>query len=268
MDTSILPYTGTKKTIVKDHNTDDIVREVLAAHKAFAPDYDLIAKQFWKGSQLETLHYIFNYCKRNFPYKVETEERQTTRSPGAILASAKKIGVDCKHYAGWIAGILDALNRTGKNFSWKYRFASYDLFSATPEHVFIVANVGGNEYWIDPVLQTFNQRTPGYIYSFDKKVNMQRIGMTQMELDQYAVTTTQNLFFGGSSAVMPGATVTPTITPTPIVTPSPTVTPTPQVNEPAPGSPADQNSSFNKYLPLLLIAGVMLYFGTKKRRRK
>ena len=38
-----------------------------------------------------------------------------------------------------------------------------------------------------------------------------------------------------------------------------------------PGSttaPPAQNDSFAKYLPLLLIGGVLLYYATKKRRRK
>ena len=241
MNTSILPYRGQQKTIVKDHNTDDIVREVLTAHKVFAKDYDLIAPQFWRGNQLDTIRYIFNYCKKNFPYKVEGEESQTTRSPGAIIATAKKMGVDCKHYAGWIAGVLDALNRTGKNFTYKYRFASYDLFNSTPEHFFIVVTIGGNEYWVYPVLQQFDQRTPGYIYSFDKKPAMQRIGIStaqELLLKNSGIIPRTDLVLNEN--VQPGSTTAP---------------------------PA-QNDSFAKYLPLLLIGGVLLYYATKKRRRK
>lgn len=165
-----LQYAGKKKIISADHTTDDIIAEVINAHKVFAKDYDTIAGSFWKGSQLATLEYIFNYCKKKFPYRVEGEARQTTRSPGAIVETSKKIGVDCKHYAGWIAGILDALNRSGKSFSWCYRFASYDVFNSTAEHVFIVATIGGVQYWIDPVLPYFNERNPAPVYYFDKKI--------------------------------------------------------------------------------------------------
>lgn len=249
-----LPYSGTKKTIVQDHSTNDIVKEVLKAHQVFAKDYDLVADKFWKGNQLDTINYIFNYCKRNFPYKVETEEMQTTRSPGAILNTAKSMGVDCKHYAGWIAGILDALNRQGKNFSWKYRFASYDLFSHVPEHVFIVVTIAGVQYWVDPVLQTFNQRYPTYFYSFDKKPNMaiQRIGAARV-LDSSTIATINSR---------------PAIVPTTIVDTSliKTIDITPITKQQV--TTAAENSSLKKYLPLLLIGGAVLYFATRKRRRK
>jgi hypothetical protein len=57
----------------------------------------------------------------------------------------------------FIGGVLDALNRIGYNIKWKYRFASDDMFSDIPGHVFIVVTDNGHEIWVDPVLSQFNQ---------------------------------------------------------------------------------------------------------------
>lgn len=165
---SVLPPYLNRYTVVK-HNQDvyDIVKEVLSAHKAFASDYDLIAPYFDGFTQLETIKRLFSFLKINVPYQVEPERSQTTKSPSALLTQA--IG-DCKHYAGFIAGVLDALNRRGAGFKFSYRFASYSLFDKTPGHVFIVVWIDGKEYWIDPVLKSFNERLePSYI--LDKPIN-------------------------------------------------------------------------------------------------
>jgi hypothetical protein len=79
---------------------------------------------------------------------------------------------DCKHYSGFIAGVIDAVNRkTGAGIDWVYRFASYDIFDPTPVHVFIVVKDYGREIWIDPVLKKLNQRDPQPTYFIDKKIS-------------------------------------------------------------------------------------------------
>jgi len=153
--------------IEKKQSVHDIIREVLTAHRIFAKDYDLIAKHFWRGNVYDTLQYLWQFCKANIPYKVESEDNQTTKSPAAILLSPSG---DCKHYSGFIGGVLAALVRSGKKIDWAYRFASYDPGTRTPEHVFIVAKTPGGIYWIDPVLKTFNERLQPSSY-IDKKIS-------------------------------------------------------------------------------------------------
>jgi hypothetical protein len=163
----VLPPYLNRYTLVKRHqDVFDIVKEVLAAHEAFAPDYDLIAPYFEGFSKMETCKRLFQFLKKNIPYEVEPEKSQTTKSPSALLHQS--FG-DCKHYAGFIAGVLDALNRRGADFDFAYRFASYSIWDNTPGHVFVVVWINGNEVWVDPVLKSFNQRLePTYI--LDKRV--------------------------------------------------------------------------------------------------
>lgn len=170
---SLPPYQG-KRVLIKDnHDVFNIVEEVCAAHREFANDYDLICQQFDAKALKQIFQKIFDFCKSKMDYRAESASYQTTRSPSAIMGTAKTIGVDCKHFSGWIAGVLDGLNRAGKNISWCYRFVSYDREEKIPSHVFIVAkDEYGNEIYIDPVLPYFNCRYPNYFYSLDKKCNM------------------------------------------------------------------------------------------------
>jgi hypothetical protein len=165
----ILPPVNNKKTvIVGDQDVDDIMKEVLNAHAAFRSDYDLICGQYAGGSVEKRL---YDFCKKNFQYRVEDGELQTTKSPAVMLKTRR---CDCKGYAGFIAGILDALNRAGAgNYNWYYRFCYYKDKSDDTWHVFVVVKqVGGGEIWIDPVLSGFNKRTPAPMGAIDKKVTM------------------------------------------------------------------------------------------------
>ena len=103
---------------------------------------------------------------------------QILRSPSAILAS-NIVGIDCKGYATFANGVMDAYRRnTGKNFDVYYRFASYDPFDSTPQHVFAVINENGVEYWIDPVLDQFDEKKQPYYFKDKKIKNMALVAMS------------------------------------------------------------------------------------------
>ena len=46
---------------------------------------------------------------------------------------------DCKGYALFAAGIIDAIRRSGENVDWVYRFASCNILNRVPAHVFVVS---------------------------------------------------------------------------------------------------------------------------------
>lgn len=167
--TRLPPFERNYVLIHKEQGVYDIVKEVCEAHKFFAQDYDQVSGYFNYKDVTDICKRLFDFCKDNIRYSVEDEESQTTKSPAAIIALGEG---DCKHYAGWIAGILDSLKRKGRNIDWSYRFASYRPFDSTPQHVFVVVKKGGKEIWIDPVLQNFNQRLQPTFQPLDKKVNM------------------------------------------------------------------------------------------------
>lgn len=161
------PFTNTKRLLVGEQSTGDIISAITNAHKKYAPEYAKICSFFKGKNDKETARRLYDFCKKNVAYVIEPNTKQTVKSPAAILATGHG---DCKHYAGFIGGCLGAL---GVPFS--YRFASYKSWDKQPAHVFIVVNPGTlNEIWVDPVLPTFDNKKP-YQYAKDKIMSLYSI---------------------------------------------------------------------------------------------
>jgi len=163
------PY-GKKRILIKqDQGVPDIISAMLSAHKIYAPEYDKISQDFYAGDGIQTAKNIFNFLKKNVKYKIESENNQRIMSPSAIVSLAKN---DCKNYALFIMGVLDSLKRKGLiNNDIYYRFASYKLLDEVPHHVFaVIRDTDGTEYYIDPVLSTFNERKT-FFHKIDKRPN-------------------------------------------------------------------------------------------------
>ena len=165
----VSPFLGKKEVVVANQDTVDIIDALIRNHYKYANEYDNIYRYFDGGNVEETAFNVWNFLKDNFKYNIEPEEMQILRSPAALL-SANVIGIDCKGYATFANGIMDAYRRnTGKKFDVIYRFASYDAFDNTPQHVFAVVKDNGTEFWIDPVLDQFDEKKQPYFYK-DKKI--------------------------------------------------------------------------------------------------
>lgn len=167
------PYMGKEAVIVENQDTNDIIKNIVSWHKRYADHYKNIAANFKGKTDKQTAQNIFNFLKQNIKYVIESEDKQTLKTPAAILAQGKG---DCKHYSLFAAGILQNL---GIPFS--FRFASYKWFDETPGHVFVVMYPGtGREIWIDPVLSQLDEKK-NYTHSIDKKmalVGISGIGQT------------------------------------------------------------------------------------------
>jgi hypothetical protein len=155
--------------IVPDQQVSDIITGMLNAHTKYAPEYDKIAQSFAGRDVKSTARNIYDFLKKNVNYVIEPDDKQMLKSPSAILYTGKSTGSDCKNYALFSAGILDALNRAGFPIKWTFRFASYRMFDKMPHHTFTVINPDTDkEIWIDPVLNGFNLKKQ-YYYKLDKK---------------------------------------------------------------------------------------------------
>lgn len=164
------PFKGLQEPLIKHQDVDDIIDECCESHELFAADYDRIIQFFDGGTITDICKRLFNFCKENFRYDIETVADQNTMSPAAIISIGH---CDCKGYAGFIAGVLDAIARSGsRNINWCYRFASYRVDSKMPGHVFVVVFTKSGELWIDPVLETFNQAEPSPVYWEDIKCSI------------------------------------------------------------------------------------------------
>jgi len=174
----VSPFTGKREIVVANQDTVDIIDALIKNHYKYSYEYDKIFRYFDGGSVEETAFNVWQFLKDDFKYTIEPEKMQILRSPAAILAS-NVIGIDCKGYATFANGIMDAYRRnTKKNFDVYYRFASYDPFDSTPQHVFAVVNENGVEYWIDPVLDQFDEKRQPYYFKDKKIKNMALVAMS------------------------------------------------------------------------------------------
>ena len=165
----VSPFLGKKEIVVANQDTVDIIDALIKNHYKYSNEYNKIFRYFDGGNVEETAFNVWNFLKEEFKYNIEPEEMQILRSPAAILAS-NIVGIDCKGYATFANGVMDAYRRnTGKDFEVYYRFASYDAFDNTPQHVFAVVKDKENEFWIDPVLEQFDEKKQPYYYK-DKKI--------------------------------------------------------------------------------------------------
>lgn len=166
--TIIKKLAGTKppeKLIVDDQEVNDIIRQMMIKTDACADDYDKIYKDFLGGDIWEICERLFDFCIDNLALNTETIDKQYVSAPYTILARGSS---DCKGYALFCGGVLDAMKRHGMQLDWCYRFASYNFFNSEPYHVFTVVNPKQEDIWIDPVLGEFNYHY-GYWYKRDKR---------------------------------------------------------------------------------------------------
>jgi len=173
----LAPFTNFKKVLIDDQNTSDIVEGILDNQDQYEKEYDKISEMFIGDNEVETARNVFDFLKQNVPYYIEPIEKQTLRSPSAILCM--KTGADCKSYSSFINGVMSSLNRKGVfRVPLSYRFASYRYDTKEPQHVFSVLYPGtNNEIWVDPVLPKFDQRKEP-VFIKDKKIKMALIAMS------------------------------------------------------------------------------------------
>lgn len=282
----LLPPATLKKKKVADRQDVPLIMElVLEAHQKYRSHYDKIAAKFWRGNIKKTVRYLFDFCKAEMTYLAESEKQQTVRSPAAILETSHSWGVDCKHYAGFIAGVLDALKRSGKNIDWSYMFVSYDPEDSTPEHVFISVVIDGKSCYVDPVLSSVDCRFPKFYYFQRKFPNMSlytvsgtpgRVGAIEL---QRAEDWGQSGYYGGGSSPVPKTDyiapgyIAPDIK---ITTMQPTATGAPGGSNPMgthiQPTKAQQAAGFavefvKNYWIWLVVGGVGLYLLTKKKSK-
>jgi hypothetical protein len=278
------PFLGKKDVIVYNQDTTDIIDGILNNHQKYASEYDKIYRYFIEDDNTDqTAYNVWCFLKDNFSYVIEPEKMQVLRSPAAILGSNRN-GIDCKGFATFAAGIMSAWKRNaGKKYDVVYRFASYDAFDKTPQHVFVVIKEDGNEYWIDPVLDEYDLKKQPYFYK-DKKTNDMALialsGVDRFSNDNYndniggifdtygdpvvvdAPAITTNTGFDWTNIFTNLLQATPSI----IKATQPTSNYN-YDNTPRPVQPKTTSTGISSNTLLLIAAaGIGVYFFTKKRR--
>jgi hypothetical protein len=157
------PYTNTKIVLVKNQSVKDIEKAIIENFYKYRSQYLNIAEIFVGATVEDTCKNIYDFLRKYVKNITEGEAVQTVKSPAAIVATGLTVGSDCKNYALFVAGVLDAINTLGiQKINFAFRFAKYyDLFGDVSNHVFIVVNDNGDDIWIDCIneVDCFNDKS-------------------------------------------------------------------------------------------------------------
>jgi len=169
------PFLNQQSVVVENQGVNDIISGILETHNKYQKEYDKIYPYFIGSDLYETSKNIFDFLKKNVPYSIESNELQFLKSPASIISTPS----DCKSYSLMACGLADSIRRnTGEDIEVLYRFASYDPFDKIPQHVFCVVRGDGEEFWIDPVLNKFDEKKQPYFFK-DKNINkMSLVGLS------------------------------------------------------------------------------------------
>lgn len=149
-----LPKVRNKLKLIDPTQTVSKIRkQIMRSHDDNLFLYDAIAPQYVRRSMRQTFEELWSWLRDNIQYIEESGKKQIIKTPQALLETGIS---DCKSFASFVGGILDAMKRMGKPLDWRYVFAGY----GDTNHVFVEADSGGKTYWIDPVLPSFDQREP------------------------------------------------------------------------------------------------------------
>jgi len=170
------PFLNNRTVIMDNQNVNDIITGILETHEKYKSDYDKISNYFLGRNVKETAYNVWQFLKENVPYRVESDNFQTLRSPSSIVSG---LPADCKTFSLFSLGILQSLQRKGLiNCTLAYRFAGYNNFNNDLEHVFAVINPKSeNEIWCDAVLPNFNQKKQPTFYK-DKILKMALVALS------------------------------------------------------------------------------------------
>jgi hypothetical protein len=156
--------------LVDDQDVGDIMHYMPMKHEECAYMYDKIAMYFADADIYTVCMSLWKFCKNNLEYFEEDEEEQRISSPITML---RRGYADCKGYALFIGGVLDALCRRGWQFQWLYRYVPQSAVSIHIGHVFVVVNPKSDNIWVDPVVSTFNYH---YINFISRDIVIRSVG--------------------------------------------------------------------------------------------
>jgi hypothetical protein len=155
-------YTHNNKILVSRYQTSgEIASAIVKAIKDSTDSAKNLAPYFKARTKKESCQVIFEFLKKVVPYRKESSDNQTAKTINRILKDASKYGGDCKHYATFSASICKALH-----IPCKLRLISQRFNDTTPNHIYCVAVINGNEIIIDPVLNSFDDEAR-YNYKYD-----------------------------------------------------------------------------------------------------
>lgn len=147
-------------------NAEEIIFNLKRAEKESRKASAELAKNFFNETDKRKVAAKVWYFMRNeLPYFAEPKSNQTAKTINRMMSDvAYKNGtVDCKHYATFAVGILNACNIN----AW-FTFVGQNKYVKKPNHAYCTCIVNGEVIIIDACRQKFNSECQ-YFFKWDIK---------------------------------------------------------------------------------------------------
>jgi hypothetical protein len=149
--------------ISRNQTSGEIAGAIVKAIDESSPSAKFLSPHFKAKNKMATAKLIYIFCKNAIPYKKESGEYQTAKTLPRILHD--KNG-DCKHLSIAVASLL---KQALPNTPIYLRLVSQRMFDTTPNHIYVVAIINGEEIILDCVLKQFNTEC-NYYTNYDIKI--------------------------------------------------------------------------------------------------
>lgn len=135
-----------KEVLYQHGDTENIINVMMKADGLpLPPSVQAFARQF--PPTLEGLKMLYDWVTLNVHYVADPAGWQLVRTPARTLYDRE---ADCKSLSLLIGAVLKV-----QGIPFYYEFVSYNLFDATPKHVYVVALSVGKEVVLDTVYTTY-----------------------------------------------------------------------------------------------------------------
>ena len=159
-----LKPTGKNILISRNQTSGEIAGAIVKAIEESKASAQEIAPYLKGSTKRQTAKNIWLFTKKVIPYRKESENYQTAKTLPRILGDINTTGGDCKHYSIAIASLLKA-----SEIPCKLRLVSQRMFSSSPNHIYVVALINGEEFVLDCCLKQFDTEC-SYYKKYDIKV--------------------------------------------------------------------------------------------------
>lgn len=140
--------TGKNEFITHNQTARQIFFQMRRAEKNSREQSMRIARQFKGKSQRDTAKGIYNFLRHGMLYKKEPKNRQSGKEIRRYISDGYG---DCKHYATFAVGVLNACRIP----AW-FVMVSQKPGDRSPNHAYACCMIGEQVYVIDPCRPRFN----------------------------------------------------------------------------------------------------------------
>jgi len=139
---------GNRETVTRHQTATDIIQQMRRAEKNSRGQSLRLAQQYKGKPQKDIARGVYNFLRHEMQYRKEPTSKQTAKEIRRYVADG--FG-DCKHYATYAVGVLNACRVP----AW-FVLVSQRKRSKNPTHAYACCMIGEQVYVIDPCRPQFN----------------------------------------------------------------------------------------------------------------